>query len=431
MDTNRKTAYRILHSMEREGSYSNLAINRTIGANKPDDPAFVRQLVYGVTENQILLDYLLDQLMDKGVQSLRGPAKILLRMGVYQAGFLDSVPDYAAVSETVNLCRRVAKGREGLVNGVLRNYIRRKEQLTLPDEKLDETQYLSVKYSCDPSLVALWLQQRGREETEQLLAFAATVPPVYVRANFQKTGITDLAEAFDQAGYETAVSAISPRVLAVRGRDILSLPAYQKGWFSVQNQCSTAIADWVQPEPGQRVIDLCSAPGGKAMAMAEAMHNQGSILACDLYPHRLELIEKEQTRLGLSIVEPCQHDSRQWMAEWAETADRVLADVPCSGTGVIREKPDLKYKPILDGGAGLAQVQGRILQSGFGYLKPGGRLVYSTCTLNQTENQQVTGAFLAEAPDATCLFEKEFLPVDGCDGFYVCVIEKRKETPRR
>lgn len=425
MDTNRKTAYLTLLEIEKNGAYSNLELNQQIQLLKPDSPAFVRELVYGVTEQRMYLDYLLQRLIPRGLRGVKKQVLTLLRMGLYQIIFMDSVPDYAAVGETVRLAKKVAVGREGFVNGVLRGYQKKREQIKLPDRSTDTAAYLSVRYSCGLDIVRLWLSQYGIEKTEQLLAASNCTPKLSVRVNLLKTSREELSELLKAEGFETEEGTLSQRILFVRGSGLLETESYRKGLFSVQDQASCLTAEKLAPKAGDTVLDICAAPGGKSLAMAEIMENRGRIRAFDIYEHKLALLNREAERLGLSVIETEASDGTKERRELFESADCVLVDGPCSGLGVLRRKPEIKYREISDEGRSFAEKQLQILKTSAAYVKQGGRLLYSTCTINVTENSRVAERFLAEHKEFTVEEQMQLLPDDTeTDGFFICTMRK-------
>ena len=424
-DLNRKTAYQTLLEIEKNEAYSNIELNHQIKQLKPDNPAFVRELVYGVLENKIYLDHMLTQLIPKGLKGVKKPIKVLLRMGLYQIIFMDSVPEYAAVNETVKLARKVAPGRDGFLNGVLRGYGKKKEQLTLPDREKDLLQYLSVKYSFDASIVKLWLSQYSAEETEQLLAHSNMRPELSIRVNVMKTTADALMEALMTQGFDVKKGALSDRVLFVKGSGLLDTEAYRSGLFSVQDEASVVATEVLAPKPGERILDICAAPGGKTLAMAELMENKGAIRAFDVYQHKLDLLEGEAKRLGLSIVETAEQDGTVFNEAYTSCADKVLVDGPCSGLGVIRRKPEIKFKVVEDEARDLAGKQLAILENACRYVKDGGDLLYSTCTINRLENMGVVDCFLAKHREFELVYSRQLLPgLDETDGFFISKLHK-------
>ena len=425
MDLARKTAFEILLEIEKEEAYSNLTINRFLEKNKPENPAFVRELVYGVLENKILLDYYLDKLIPTGIKKVKKKEASLLRMGLYQLIFMDSVPDYAAVNESVVIAKKLCRGREGFINGVLRGYMKKRQELTLPDRESDEKKYLSVKYSFPIWLIEKWEKEFGIDECEKLLIASNERPQLSIRTNITKISRDQLIAKLEELGFETEKGSFSERTIHVKGSGLLDSDLFRTGLFSVQDEASTFTADTLEAKAGETIIDVCAAPGGKTTAVAEMMNNQGKLYSCDIYEHKLELIKQLADRLSLDIVEPTLLDGTLGKTEWEGIADRVLVDAPCSGLGVIRRKPEIKYKNIQDF-TELVGIQKKILQKSASYVKDGGTLVYSTCTVNMDENHNQVMNFLGNNPEFKLISEKQFLPTENIDGFYVCKMVKNK-----
>ena len=423
MDNNRKTAYRVLLAMEEKGAYSNLELNSRIEKDQPDSPAFVREIVYGVTENRIYIDFTLDYFIKKGVKSADPKVLTLMRMAVYQVEFMDSVPEYAAINESVKLAKKFARGRDGFVNGVLRNYLRKRDQVKLPSREKDLAGYLSIKYSVHRSIAELWLQQMGEDRTERMLKWGNTRPELMIRVNYLKTTVEQLQNILENQGFQVTQSEICSRTLVVKGSGLLDIDLYRQGYFSVQDVTSTIAAEMLQPQPGDFVIDMCAAPGGKTACIAEIMENRGRIQAFDIYSHKVKLIDDNAKRLGITIIQAQERDS-SIPFEDSEKADRVLCDVPCSGLGMIRQKPEIKFRAVENQGIELSNLQLTILENGAQRLKKGGRLVYSTCTLNYNENQKVIERFLRDHKDMKLVCEKVFSPEDACNGFFAAALEK-------
>lgn len=426
MEINRKTAYNTLLEVEKSKAFSNLELNHQIAENEPDSPAFVRELVYGVLENQIYIDYILNQLIPKGLKGVKKQPLVLLRMGLYQLMFMDSVPNYAAVHETVRIAKRVIPGRDGFVNGVLRGYEKKRDQITFPDEEKEPEKYLSVRYSCDPWIVRLWNRQYGMETAKKLLEAGTQKPELSIRVNLLKGSREALKETLSTAGFDVREASLSDRVLFVKGSGLLDTAEFAEGLFSVQDEASVLAAEALAPRPGDTVLDICAAPGGKTLAIAEIMENQGKIRAFDVYAHKLEILSAASERLGLTIIEPAENDGTVLNEALIDTADKVLVDGPCSGLGVIRRKPEIKYKKLEDEGRELAVKQFTILENSSKYVKVGGTLLYSTCTINQIENEEVVRKFLDAHPEFEKISEKQFMPgVDETDGFFICKMIRR------
>lgn len=426
MDINRKTAYLILDDIEKDGAFSNLAINHREKELKPASPAFVRELVYGVLRYKYQLDHIWTQLVERKGRVKRSD-KIVLRMGLYQLIYMDSVPDYAAVSETVLLAKAYCKGREKFINGILRAYGRRKEELVWPDREADLTAFLSVRYSCEPWIVDLWLDQFGEEKTEAMLTAANTTPKLCIRANTLKITPEQLRERLEGEGFVlTPMEAVNEGFFA-EGSGLISTDAYKEGLFSIQDESSMLAVCAVDPQPGETVVDLCAAPGGKTLFMAERMKNEGQIYAGDLYLARLELLKAQAERLGVTIVTPSAWDATILIPHLENKADRVLVDAPCSGLGVIRRKPEIKYRAEDEERRQLPEIQKTILEKACQYVKAGGTLVYSTCTVNLEENAYVTEAFLKRHPEFERIEEQQMYPgAQEGDGFYICKMKRKQ-----
>lgn len=425
IDINRKTAFEVLVDIEKNSAYTNISLNNHITKNNPDDPAFVRELCYGVTKNKLLLDYVLRLYVKRGFNKLPVADKILLRIGAYQLLHMSSVPDYAAVSETVELAKQYAHGRERFINGVLRSIAREAFYIKYPKFDDDPLRYLSIMYSCNEWIVEVLVSAFGIKCAEEYLRASNLTPELCIRVNILKTNREKLVESLRAAGFDATESEHTERGILVRGTGLLNTTMFKKGLFSVQDEASIIVTDILDPQKGDFVIDCCAAPGGKTAAIAEKMNNEGEIFAFDIYENKLKLIDKLCQSHGITIVKTDVHDSTKRKNNLAGKADRVLCDVPCSGLGVIRRKPEIKYSK-LNNPEMLYSKQQRILTSSASYVKCGGVLVYSTCTVNPKENEEQVGTFL-ERNKGFCL-EKEIrlTPLIGTDGFYAAKI-KREE----
>lgn len=425
MDANRKTAYLTLIDVETKNAYSNLALNHQIAVTRPNSPGFVREMVYGVLENKLTLDYYIDLLVKDGIKSLRSHELTILRMGIYQLGYMDSVPEYAAVNESVQLAKRYCRYKAGLVNGVLREYLNKKIQLRLPDRHEDEVRYLSVKYSYAPWIIELWLEHYDIDFLEELLAAGNETPPTTIRMNWLKVMKKDLMTKLRDKGFEVREGEVSRNAIHVKGSGLLDTELYKMGMFTPQDESSMLVAEKLDPKHGETIMDVCAAPGGKTTAIAERMNNTGRIIASDIYRRKLDLIDREAKRLGITNIETRSWDATRVDSSMLQKADRVLVDAPCSGLGVARRKPEIKYKELTQDMELLPRKQLAILSASSGYVKPGGTLVYSTCTINPEENEKVTDAFLKKNNSFKMVERIQLLPnVDGTDGFYICVMKK-------
>lgn len=425
MDNNRKTAYQTLLDVESKKAYSNIALNHKIAVNKPGSPAFVRELVYGVLERKITLDYYIDQLLKDGIDSLKTPETLILRMGIYQLGYMDKVPEYAAISECVDLAKKYCKGKTGLINGVLREYQNKKIYLTLPTRDEDEVKYLSVKYSYEPWIIELWLKYYEKGFVEKLLAAGNETPPLTVRTNWLKIRKNDLKKVLLERGYEAEDGKICQNALNVKGSRILESDLYKYGLFTPQDESSMLVSEKIGVKQGDLVMDVCAAPGGKTTAIAERMNNTGKIIASDIYRRKLDIVDKEAARLGITNIETRSWDATRVDSTMVKKADKVLVDAPCSGLGVIRRKPEIKYKNFSNEMQLLPNKQLAILSASSSYVKPGGTLVYSTCTINPMENEKVVEKFLKKNRGFEKIERTLLLPnVNGTDGFFICVMKR-------
>lgn len=426
MDVNRKTAYFTLRDIEVKKSYSNLALNHQIIVGKPDSPTFVRQLVYGVLENKLYLDYIIQNYVKTSLDKMKHCEKIILRMGIYQLAFMNSVPSYAAVNESVILAKRYCRGREGFINAVLRNFLRTGEEIRLPNPEDDEVTYLSIKYSYEPWIVRMWLENYESPFVEELLGAGNIIPDLVIHPNLLKTTKEDLMERLIANGYEVKEGHLVKDAIHVKGQDLIGGKLYNSGMFSVMDESSMMVVSMLAPQPGEMIMDVCAAPGGKTIYIAEKMKNEGTIIAQDIYKRKLGLVEQEAKRNGINIINARTWDSTRLDSSFEEKADRVLVDAPCSGLGVVRRKPEIKYKNYDSEIRDLPLKQLAILSTSSKYVKNGGVLVYSTCTINPDENHRVILEFLKKNP----LFEKEesvqLLPnVNDTDGFYICKMRRK------
>lgn len=425
MDANRKAAYYTLMDVELKKSYSNISLNHHVILHKPDSPAFVRELVYGVLENKLFLDNIINHFVQNGICKVKTSDLIILRMGIYQISFMDSVPEYAAVNESVNLAKKFSRGREGFINGVLRSYIKNPEAAKLPDRTIDEIKYLALKYSYDPWIIELWMDQYKPEFVEEMLIAGNKTPDLSIRVNTLKLSRAALIKRFEAKEIEVTESRVCAKGLRVKGSRLIEGNLYKNGLFSIQDESSMIAVQKLDPQPGEFIIDVCAAPGGKSLAIAEAMGNTGRVLAQDIYKRKLNIVLNEAERLGLNIIEIRTWDATRSDDSLQEKADRVLVDAPCTGLGVIRRKPEIKYKRKSSELDSLPRKQADILEASSKYVKPGGILLYSTCTINPYENQRVVIDFLRRNP----LFKKieaiQLLPnINDTDGFYICKMQK-------
>lgn len=435
----RDTALRVLSAGRTASAWADASLKAQLQRDglSGAEAALATRMVYGVLQNRALLDFYLGAYCTQKVGHLQPPLADILRLGAYQILFLDKVPDRAAVNESVELAKRNKRGQAaGLVNAVLRKVSLNKDTLP-PIPRRDEAQYLSVRYSHPKWLVKRLLTLLGREEAEAFLAADNGIVPLTVQVNTLKTTAEDLAAELTAAGVTAALHPWVPDCLELSGSgDLTALEAFQTGKFFVQDPAAKLVSLISAPKKGQRVIDVCAAPGGKSFGAAIAMEDRGEVLACDLHENKLSRIEAGAARLGLKSIWDFAADGTVFRPEWAESADVVLVDAPCSGLGIIRKKPDIRYKSP-DDLFTLTVAQSTILENAARYVKPGGTLIYSTCTILPEENGQVVDGFLSGHPE----FSRETftLPAPmgeqpgeltlwphrhGTDGFYICRLRR-------
>jgi 16S rRNA (cytosine967-C5)-methyltransferase len=339
-------------------------------------------------------------------------------MGLYAIGSLDSVPDHAAVNEAVALAKSVAKGSDRFVNGMLRSYLRRRDEFS--DDKLPA----HVRLSVSKEVLGLLADQYGDEASS--IAEALGEPAVlYLRTNTLRTGRDELVQKLAAEGIDASPAEGSQDAILAKGSGAVSSDLYREGLYSVQSLSSMNAVRALDPKPGETVLDMCAAPGGKTGYMAELMDNKGHITACDVYPHRLELIEAAMKRTGVSITKTRVMDGTVFDPELEGRYDRVLADVPCSGLGVMAAKPEIRLTTDPSKYDELSAVQKAILGNAIRYVRPGGRVEYSTCTLNKNENENVVKQILSQYGSSLVIIEmRTILPYNGEVGFFYCTIEK-------
>ncbi len=436
----RAVAYSALMRVEEDGSYSNIALDKLLRESglSGRDKSFCSKLFYGVLENKLLLDYNIAVLSSRPMGEIDKGLLVLLRIGMYQLFFADSVRDAAAVNETVALCREKGFSRaSGFVNGILREASRDKK-LRLPDPKKGKNKYYSIKYSCPEEIIKLWRQSYGDELAVSTLEALQGRPPLCIRVNTLRTTSIELIGSLEKSGVEAVSSSRLSDCLMLKGAGAIEeLAQYREGLFHVQDTASQLCCALLAPEKGMTMLDVCAAPGGKTFTCAELMENSGRIAACDKYESRLGLLRSGGERLGIDIIEAFEGDAAK--SEFID-ADRVLCDVPCSGLGIIRRKPELRYKSEL-GLAELPQIQYGILSNASRFVKRGGRLLYSTCTLNPAENNENARRFLREHRDFEPVqltlpagierkYREEeneltlFPEKDGTDGFFISLFQR-------
>ena len=437
----REVALLTLNACQRQGGWSDGVLKKQLAAAGLDsrDAALATQLCFGVLQNQLLLDFYLASFSNIPLKRMEGKVLQALRLGAYQMLFLTKIPHSAAVNRSVEMTRAHCKNPRaaGMVNGILRSMERSLNHLpTIPQE--DPAAYLSTLYSHPAWLVKEFILSLGQEEAAQLLAENNSQPPTCIMVNTLKTTAEELTARLEEHRITVAPHPWMENCLLLSKTGALEqLDAFQQGLFYVQDPASRLAAIAAAPAPGMRVLDCCAAPGGKSFACAIAMGDRGEVVSCDLHPHKKALIQAGADRLGLTCIHPKTADASAFRPEWEGAFDLVLVDAPCSGLGVIRKKPDIRYKDP-EALAGLPAVQSAILANVARYVRPGGTLLYSTCTLLRRENEEVAGRFLET--DSTFKPESFTLPGPvgtaasgmvtlwphrhGTDGFFICKLRK-------
>lgn len=400
----RERALYLLEQVEEKGAYTNLLIDWELrrGRWSVEDKAFLTELVNGTVRMKKHLDWVLNLFLPRPVAKQDPRLRNLLRLTGYQLLFMDHVPDYAAVDEAVSLARRnINHSASRLVNAVLRNVVRSRSEITYPDRRYEPVRYLAVYYSHPEWMVERWLARYGFNITEQLLQYNNLPPEITVRTNTLKTNVKELLESLLGYGCECRISPLVPWGIRIShlSMPLRALPAYQAGWFYIQGEASMLVSYALSPRPFQLVYDMAAGVGGKTTHLAELMDNKGTIRAMELYPHKLRVLEDNKRRLGITTIEARAGSTLESLPEYWEAGDRVLLDAPCSGLGVLRRRADARWRKKPSDIEQLSCLQRRMLESVAPLAKPTGLLVYSTCTLEPEENEQVIKTFLADHPE--------------------------------
>ncbi|MDQ7791942.1 MAG: 16S rRNA (cytosine(967)-C(5))-methyltransferase RsmB [Clostridia bacterium] len=443
----REIALHILKAVESDGAYANLALNKALEEYQPEklDRAFTTELAYGTLRTLNTLDWIISRFLQKPLGAQSVWVRNILRTGAYQIFYMDRVPPAAACNEAVELTKKFGTpGAVRFVNGVLRNIVRKKDELAFPDPEEDLVSHISLRYSHPTWMVERWLKEFGVEETVALCRANNNTPPNSIRTNTLRVSREELKAVLEQEGLTVRPTRLAPEGLEITGfLSLRILQSFRKGLFQIQDESSMLVAHAVNPAHGTRVVDACSAPGGKTTHLAQVMGNEGSVRALDLHPHKLDLVRDNCVRLGITCVEALLLDARDLPGDMSGWADYVLVDAPCSGLGVLRRRPDARWRKEPGQIAGLIKLQDEILQSAAQCVRPGGILVYSTCTITREENQNQVEHFLTRNPDFVLEDLRPFLPgalgdaglsrgyiqlmphVHGMDGFFIARMRKR------
>lgn len=435
----REVALNIINRVLNEGAYSNIVLSAELNESdlNEKDRGLVTELVYGTirrrnTLDMIISNYVKDiKLMDKEVLNI-------LRMAIYQMHFLDKVPDFAACNEAVELAKKVSLENSKLVNGILRSYTKDPDNIQIKDGMLDKLVY---QYSFEPWFIRMIYKQYGEEIGRKILAGLNETPKVTVRVNSAKTDFDEVYEKLEEAGYDIEEGYVCPEAIIIRGgSSIENNELFNKGYITVQDESAMLVAPMLDLQKNDIVLDLCAAPGGKTTHIAEILNSEGEVYSFDLHENKLSLIEDSIKRLGLGSTNVEVMDATKLNSKYIAYADKVLIDVPCSGLGIIRKKPEIKWNKTRKSLQELVPVQREIMENAWAYLKSGGVMVYSTCTLNKEENEDNIEWFLNKHKDAEVekiflgnnddfIYNKDgsltILPNEYMDGFYIAKIIKK------
>ena len=447
VDSIREIALKSLYEINQKGAYSNIVLQNSLDNDelRDIDRSFITELVYGTLKWQLKIDWIIGQFSNIKVKKISPWILNILRLGVYQIVFTDKIPESAACDESVKLAKKYGhSASSGFVNGVLRNIARKADTIKYPNALADPLMYLSIQYSHPEWMVGAWLKRYGFDFTEDLLKANNEVPELCVRANTTRISAEKLVKKLTEAGLEVEKGKYSNEAIIIKSHVSLSkLQEFKNGLFQVQDESSMLVGHILDPRPGETVLDVCSAPGGKATHIAQLMNDKGRVIARDVHLHKIRLIKDAVGRLGLTAVEAELFDALQFDGNMEGKADRVLVDAPCSGLGIIRRKPDIKWARNISDKKEITGLQKKILSNASRYVKDGGILVYSTCTLEPEENENIIRGFLEENREFNTEDIKSFIPsglkveaaekgyiqlypnIHGVDGFFIAKLRKR------
>ncbi len=444
--TARESAFLSLQKCESGGAYSNIELSYAIerGHLEGAEKALYTALFYGVIERKLTLDYYIAKLSDRKDDEIDLAVRIILRMGLYQLIYMDKIPESAAVNESVKLATRfyAKKNSTQFINAILRNFIRQRDTLKLPSKAKDPAYHLSVSYSIPKWICELWMEAYGMEDTVRILETVNSHPAMTLRVNTLVISAQDLLALLKKAGISAHISSISKTAIvldrAVPMDKLEALHDENKArLFFIQDEASSLCVDVMAAKAGELILDACACPGGKSFGMALSMENKGEIHAYDLHKNKLSLIENGAKSLGIDIIKAGVQNASKYNEAFPKF-DKILCDVPCSGLGVIAKKPDIRYKNREDI-VRLPVLQAEILENCAGYLKDGGTLVYSTCTIHPSENREIVEGFLKNHPEfSLCPFTALEKETDGMleilpfwydtDGFFIAKLCKKADA---
>ena len=442
MDIVREIALKTLYKIDKEEAYSNIALDENIkeSKNKLDDRdiGFISEIVYGVTSWKLTLDEMIKKYSKLRLKKISPWILNILRMGIYQIVFLDKVPKSAAVNESVNLAKRYGhKGSSNFVNAILRKI-----------EKKDYESFFEIENSIEriskTTSMPVWiieelLKQNDEKKVEEICKASNIKPNVTIRVNQLKTNKRELENLLNERSITFKEGKFKDFLILEKIKNIEQLDLFKQGYFTVQDEGAGLIVQILDPEPNEVILDACSSPGGKTTYMAELMKDKGEIIAWDLHPHRVQLVTANAKRLSIHIIRTECQDATIYREEYREKFDKILLDVPCLGIGVLKRKPDIKWKRKPEDIEEITQIQQKILEICSKYLKPNGKLVYSTCSIFREENDDIIEKFLKEnqnfeylkikMPKITNSVENmgkiQLYQNDETDGFFICELQKK------
>ncbi|WP_297713123.1 16S rRNA (cytosine(967)-C(5))-methyltransferase RsmB [Clostridium sp.] len=434
----REVALNIINRVLIEGAYSNLVLSNELNESdlNEKDRALVTELVYGTIRRKKTLDMIISNYI-KDISLMDERVLNILRMAIYQMHFLDKVPEFAACNEAVELAKQISVQDSKLVNGILRSYTKNPDDMDVKD-KIDRLVY---QYSYEPWFIRMIYKQYGEENGRKILAGLNATPKVTVRVNASKGEYDEVFERLEEMGYDVEEGYACPEAIIIKGgSSIENNELFREGLITVQDESAMLVSPLLDLNPGDVALDLCAAPGGKTTHIAELLENEGKVYSFDLHENKLSLINENLERLGLNNVEVEAMDATKLNSKYVACADKVLIDVPCSGLGIIRKKPEIKWNKSRKALKDLVPTQREIMENAWAYLKNGGTMIYSTCTLNTEENQDNVEWFLNKYKDAKVekiylgnmdnfIYNNDgsltILPNEYMDGFYIAKISKK------
>lgn len=442
MDNARKITVDILNNILTKNAFSNIELGKQLNRSKLNekDKALVTEMVYGTIKYKYTIDKILTSFLKNGVDSVESFILNLLRMTVYQIKYLDKIPDFAAVDEAVNIAKKYRSiGSSKLANGVLRNYIRNKDEK--PKDLEDTINRLCYEYSFEPWMVKLLMEQYGENDAIRILNGLNKIPNVTIRVNNLKIKFDEAFQKLCELGYNIEKGYVCAEAIRIeKGKNIENNPLFREGFVTVQDESAMLVAPSLDLKEDMLVLDMCSAPGGKTTHISELMDNTGAVKAFDIYNHKLKLVEDNAQRLGIKNISCEILDATIYKETLRNTADRILIDVPCSGLGIIRKKPEIKWSKSSKDLSNLIDIQRKIITNAVKYIRPGGLILYSTCTLNKKENEENIEWMIKQFPqfsveplyygklDNFIYHDKGYvtiLPNEYMDGFFIAKLKRQ------